>query len=305
MANIKTAVVVVTYNRLELLKENIKSILAQSEECDILIVDNASTDGTKQYLESLDSKRIKVYHLEKNLGGAGGFSYGLKVAICLGYKYSWLMDDDSIPEKDALKSLCKKAISIDNKFSFMASLVYWIDGNLFPMNTPFVSMGEREEINRERLDFLSNKKLIEIERCSFVGCFVNNEVAKKTYLPIKEFFIYGDDFEYTSRLSKIEKAFLDIDSKIEHRAPSNQGARIAYVPADRIDRFFYQSRNAMYISRKNGFLAVLKNTFETVGRSVRILFISKDNKFKRIKVVLSGYIAGIRFNPLLEMYDKK
>ena len=48
----KTAAVIVTYNRKELLEENIKALLDQSEKLNkIFIIDNNSTDGTKSYLE--------------------------------------------------------------------------------------------------------------------------------------------------------------------------------------------------------------------------------------------------------------
>ncbi len=48
----RVAVVVVTYNRLEFLKRCVDSLHKQTVPCDILVVDNASTDETAQWLES-------------------------------------------------------------------------------------------------------------------------------------------------------------------------------------------------------------------------------------------------------------
>ena len=50
----KVIAVVVTYNRKELLKEAIEALLNQEyNNCDVLIVDNASTDGTREYIDEL------------------------------------------------------------------------------------------------------------------------------------------------------------------------------------------------------------------------------------------------------------
>ena len=80
-------------------------------------------------------------------------------------------------------------------------------------------------------------------------------------MPISEFFIYGDDQEYTARLRKLAPAYLDFDSVIVHKSPSNKGADVASADETRIDRFFYQARNGMYIARKNG----------KVGRRLRVI----------------------------------
>lgn len=102
----KYAEVIVTYNRKKLLKENIEALLNQTfKDHDILIVDNNSNDGTKEMVAEIQDKRIKYYNTGKNLGGAGGFAFGLRKAIELGYLYAWIMDDDSIPEKRHCKAL--------------------------------------------------------------------------------------------------------------------------------------------------------------------------------------------------------
>ena len=100
--------VIVTYNRKKLLKENIEALLNQTfKDHDILIVDNNSNDGTKEMVAEIQDNRIKYYNTGKNLGGAGGFAFGLRKAIELGYLYAWIMDDDSIPTPTALENLLK------------------------------------------------------------------------------------------------------------------------------------------------------------------------------------------------------
>ncbi|MDE3913875.1 glycosyltransferase [Klebsiella pneumoniae] len=102
----KVAAVVVTYNRVELLKRAIDALLAQSVELEyIVVVNNNSSDATKDYLDSNQNKKIMPIHLSTNTGGAGGFSAGISFAHGLGVDYIWIMDDDAIPDINALSEL--------------------------------------------------------------------------------------------------------------------------------------------------------------------------------------------------------
>lgn len=291
--------IVVTYNRIDFLKENINSLQNQTYiKHDIMIIDNASTDGTSEWIKKIKDSRVKYFNTGENLGGAGGFAFGIKKAFEIGYEYAWIMDDDSIPEKFALESLIKKAKILDNKFSFIASLVYWTDRKIFPMNFPSIKYKKNYQKN---IDLISTKKIIEIDSCSFVGCFINLKCAIQTALPISEFFIYGDDIEYTTRLEKILPAYLDIDSIIIHKAPTNKGAEIFSVSADRIHRFYLQSRNGMYIARKNN--EVLKRLAVVFKRFIKIVFEAPNYKLKRIWLLISGTFSGMFFNPKLVYYE--
>ena len=85
----KTGCVVVTYNRLELLKQNINALERQTYNLSkIYIVNNCSTDGTGDYLaQYANNPLFEIITLDKNIGGAGGFSIGIKKAVqifCIG-----------------------------------------------------------------------------------------------------------------------------------------------------------------------------------------------------------------------------
>ena len=251
-------------------------------------------------VSTVHDERIKYYNTGENLGGAGGFAFGLKKAIELGYQYAWIMDDDSIPEKDALMSLVNKGQAIKGEFSYLASLVYWTDGNLFDMNVPDFQYNSRLGLG---LDMIRRNKLLLIDTCSFVGCFVNLKYAEKVGLPISEFFIYGDDQEYTARLRKLAPAYLDFDSVIVHKAPSNKGADVVSADETRIERFFYQARNGMYIARKNG--KVGRRLRVVCGRIKNILRKAPNHKVKRVWVTCKGTISGLFFNPEIEYAHRK
>ena len=99
--------VIVTYNRVELLKENLDAVMSQTYPLHkIFVINNHSTDSTEEYLTRFsDNPQIIACNLEENIGGAGGFSYGLKKAVQEGCDYVWMMDDDTIPSASALEKL--------------------------------------------------------------------------------------------------------------------------------------------------------------------------------------------------------
>lgn len=292
----KVAAVVTTYNRLELLKENIEALLTQSyNKFDIIIVDNNSTDATENYVKSIMDARVRYFNTGANLGGAGGFSFGIKKAIELEYDFAWIMDDDTIPTKDALKELIDRSRVLVNGFSFLASTVYWSDGTLFPMNYPRIAPNVQLYPEIERL---RDYKLLPIVNCSFVGCYVNLEYAKKVGLPYAEYFIYGDDAEYTTRLRKEARAYWVLDSTLVHKAPSKIGSNVVNAPIERIDRFYMQTRNGMHLHRKHG--GVLNYILILLQRLKNILLHSPDYKMKRVSAVVRGFFAGVFFNPMIE-----
>ena len=123
-------VVVVTYNRLPLLKECLESLLGQRENLSgIFVIDNHSTDGTTEYLAKIDDSLVKATTLSDNIGGAAGFEYGVNLATVEGNgDYIWIMDDDTIPNIGASSALIKKARLLNNEFGFLCSNVRWTDG---------------------------------------------------------------------------------------------------------------------------------------------------------------------------------
>ena len=113
-----TAAIVVTYNRKKLLKECIRNLQKQTQQVDIIVIDNMSTDGTVDMLKPLIKNNSIIYHSTgKNIGGAGGFYEGIKLAYKLGYEYFWLMDDDCIPQSNSLRQL-----KMRQKFPFLRTL---------------------------------------------------------------------------------------------------------------------------------------------------------------------------------------
>lgn len=128
MKKSNVAAVVVTFNRIALVMKCLSALQTQTIPCDILLVDNASTDGKAQEVHKLLGEQVQYRNTGTNLGGAGGFHYGMCWAIEAGYDYVWVMDDDCAPQPNALKEL------LDGRYGFLCSAVLWTDGNACMMN---------------------------------------------------------------------------------------------------------------------------------------------------------------------------
>lgn len=299
----KIIALVVTYNRKELLKENINALLNQKyNNFDIIVVDNASTDGTEKMMKEYKSnKRIIYENTGANLGGAGGFHYGLKRAVELGYDFCWLMDDDTIPKENSLEILVEKAEKLQNNFSYLCSYVEWTDGKPCKMNQVI----QHKFWFNDSADKLHKYGLMKLASCTFVSVFVNLEVTQKVGLPVRQMFIYGDDHEYTSRLGKEKPGYLVVDSVVVHKMGSNQGYNIEDIPKERISRYFYDSRNRFYRSRKEGVREILAYFYWLFTSFGKILIKSKNKRTYRIWVIFKGFGAGLLFYPKIEFVNRK
>lgn len=291
----KVSAVIVTYNRLNLLKQCIDKVLNQDvKDLDIVLVDNASNDGTKEYIEGLNNERIKYFNTGKNLGGAGGFSFGLNAASKAGYDYCWIMDDDTMVNHNSLYSLLDKMIKTNS--AYICSRVLWTDGKACTMNTP--PNGKWKCLyDEEALDLY----LIEIQGCSFVSCLVNMKHVREAGLPIADFFIYGDDIEFTRRLQKYSKGYLDLDSVVTHAMPGNNTATIINCEKERVERYKYGVRNNIYIMRHHDgkhFFGIMAYMIKMSGA---IILRSPDSKGKRLSVLIGSTFKGLFFNPEIKM----
>lgn len=305
-----TIAVIVTYNRLELLKEGIQALLAQSSSCDILIVDNASTDETSLWAATFAKTHDSVFYENTgaNLGGAGGFNYGMRRGVEMGYRFVWIMDDDAIAQPDALEKLLAEndRLQDQNKpYGFLASVVYWTDGSLCEMNR------QRTHTHYLQLDdvqkALMNHSLIPIETATFVSLLIPADTILKVGLPIKEFFIWSDDVEYTVRITIQNKmpAYIVPDSVIIHKTKNNAGSDIVMDDAERIDRYRYAIRNGNYAYRHYGIRHYCAYLYNLAKSWIMVWFRSKDHKLKRSCVIISSFWKGLFFHPKVEYVEQK
>ncbi|MDD3229653.1 MAG: glycosyltransferase [Oscillospiraceae bacterium] len=299
----KILAVVVTYNRKKLLEECLQALLTQTyDSFDILIIDNASTDGTKKMIERFESNRIIYFNNGVNWGAATGFTYGINRAIVDGYDYCWTMDDDTVPNITAIESDIKKVSWLNGKFSFMASMVEWTNGEHCIFNTPYL-VSDIFHYNKAM-----EQSLLPANSCSYTSCLFNLSVVKEAGLPIKEYQIYGDDMEFTSRLSNFEPGYLNLESVVVHKMSSLGNANIWDCDKNRIERWNYAYRNHHCTARRgnNLYYGCKKNLVYAIKSLARIILRSKSHRIKRLSAVLRGYYSGFFFNPpIIKEYKER
>lgn len=293
--------IVVTYNRLNLLKECVEALKCSAMETDILIVDNASTDGTedacKEMISANQSDRGITYcNTGANLGGAGGFNIGLRKAYEMGYEYFWIMDDDTIISADALTELFRAAQNVgEGGYGFLASNVYFTDGTPCQMNHCSIS----RDWNLYRT--LCVEGIIKVDRATFVSLLVPRLVVEKLGLPIKEYFIWGDDTEYSYRISKKFPCYLAAKSVVVHKISDNRSTKdIANMEdRNRILRMAFSLRNDGCTYRRMGIKMFVKYTWRTTKKLMAALR-ADHMKLLKMRVVVKGYVKGLFFNPKIE-----
>ena len=286
--------VVVTYNRFEFLKKCLSSLKAQSVPCDILVINNASTDGTAEFLDA--SSDIFHIHLKENTGGAGGFNTGMREAVNRGYRYVWVMDDDTLPYPDALEKLLEADRILDGRYGWLCSVPLWKDGKECRMNRPKLLKAFYLDIHLMRYG------LVRGEQATFVSLFLRTETVREHGLPIREFFIWGDDIEYTRRLAVRKKlpCYVAGQSRITHAMKENVGSSIALDSPERLGRYNYAFRNENYLYRQEGIRGVVYYIGKCGVNILRIILHAKDNRLRRCGIILKQMVMGVFFNPEVE-----
>lgn len=217
---LKIAAVVVTYNRRELLRECLTALMEQTRPLDeIILVDNASTDGTTEMVEELSMGspvRLRYVKLEGNIGGAGGFSRGIAAGIEHGFDWLWVMDDDCIPGRRSLELLADHKLISDTRTNALCSTVIDVEGDICHWHRRCLD-GKFNETMSTPEDY--GKEYFTIDLFSFVGTLLRTERLKEIGLPSKEYFIYFDDTEYAMRLMRYGGMYVVTQSVVKHKTP--------------------------------------------------------------------------------------
>lgn len=287
------AAVIVTYNRKELLAECIQALRRQKGAAfDIIVTDNASTDGTAEQLAE-DAARGALTYLNtgENLGGAGGFQYAIRYAVQKGYRYLWMMDDDTIPTETALQELLLAAAGLPEGWGFLSSRAVWTDGSPCKMN-------EQKLLHGRALS--SARGTVPCREATFVSLFLPAETVYEVGLPIKEFFIWGDDVEYTRRISSVRESYYVSGSVVVHKTANNYGSNIAKDDPERLARYRYAYRNEVFLARKEGPRRCAYQAAKVLYHLARVLLVSETAKGARMKTILSASREGLTFHPQIE-----
>ena len=317
--------VVVTFNRKQLLLKCIDSLLNQTHKINaIYILDNNSTDNTPQLLyekgyikntpqntktiesteKTMNNITIKYIHLPENIGGAGGFYHGVKMAYEDDYDWIWIMDDDAFPTKTCLEKLTPY-YHLDDTVA-LASLKVDLNNNILYHHRGYFNFKKGLPIQKQITPEDTKVAIKDIDMASFVGLLVNRNAISKIGYPKKEFFIHTDDLEYCIRLRTVGKIKLVNDSIIKHAEGSVKGTFKKTVlgisvdrrPYDKLWINYYMQRNLIWIGMKYSqnkislYLTIIKNYILTI---IGIILFD-DNKYRRITFYTNAYIDGFTSN---------
>lgn len=251
--------VIVTFNRLEMLKQTIEHTLAEPFHR-VVVVNNASTDGTREWLDSLDEDRLDLIHSPENLGGAGGFHQGFDFAANQLPDADWLVafDDDAYPMPGTIKAFDE--LSIPDDVGGVAAAVYLPDGKISEMNRPSVnpfwhfkdlistSFRGRSGFHVSDDDYnLDGHK--EIDASSFVGFFLRLSLIreKRIGLPRTELFIYADDIIFVLEMRKTGVRHLFVpELEFYHDCTTLVNQKDVYRPLWKV---YYTLRNRLEMYR--------------------------------------------------------
>lgn len=285
----RVVAVVVTWNRRELLTEAVNALRSQTlPPVEIVVVDNASTDDTAELLDSAYGETLDVVHLRENTGGAGGFTVGVERALCHQPDLVWLLDDDTVPTPTAAAELVAAWTTYPGQRpAVLASRVVWTDGRDHPMNTPRTKPGATSD----ELAAAASVGAIPIRSASFVSIMCDAEVIRERGLPVADYFLWNDDFEYSTRLIRDGVGLACPSSVVVHKTRV-----FGSTDVDPGERFYFEVRNKVWVfSRSSGLSLPERGLYAaaTARRWARTFQASSDRATLR-RGLARGLVAGLR-----------
>ena len=279
----RVIVVVVAYNREDLVRETLTALNQQIRRPDgVVVVDNASTDRSAQVVAEV-LPEADLIRLDRNTGGAGGFAVGIERAVSSRADLIWLMDDDTVPDPGALAALLEVRAHSPSRTSLYASAVRWVDGRPHPMNMPRV----RPFASRRSIDRAERFNCYPVRSASFVSVLIEADAVLIHGLPVADYFLWNDDFEYSARLLRTSFGYLCRSSTVEHRT-----ATFGSTTADPGARFRFEVRNKGWLLLHSRALSPIEKLIyagATLRRWMHTAFSSNDTA-----TLSKGFRRGIR-----------
>lgn len=234
------AVVIVTYNRLELLKECLACVCGQTIPFSrVIVVDNHSTDGTAEYLASRSD--VEVIREGENLGGAGGFYDGLHRASQSPYDWVLIIDDDAMIAPDYMEKLLDYANAHTGIYGLAGKVV--TEGH--------IDVSHRRRITNRLLYVESNvaaeeyqKESFSCDAATFCGLLLQGQKMREIGLPQKGYFLWYDDIEYCLRLQECGGVTVVPAAVLHHKTVLSKEGMVTKGVLHRIGwRQYYGYRN--------------------------------------------------------------
>ena len=284
--------IIVTYNRKKLLERCLSAITTQTRRPDaVLVIDNASTDGTPAWLHKwmpLHLPQATLIALDQNTGGAGGFAAGMKLAFENGAEWVWMMDDDAEPHPEALEQLMRVATDPSHVYGSLAVCGNETSWLTTVLNPPLGEVERPEDVPEHA----------EVQSLPFLGFLIHRDLVARIGLPDTGYFIAADDVEYCVRAQHAgAKIIMASRSRIEHPKSRPYKVKVlgrtltclALPPWKR----YYDTRNRLLIARRHYGIKLFTQTIP--GSLVRLFAAlwQEPDRPAQLRAFCAGFWDGL------------
>jgi len=295
----KISAVVVTHNRLELLKGCIQSLRNQTHKLDaIFVINNSSTDGT---LDWLNQQKDLTIITQENSGSAGGQYTGIKTAYEQGYDWILCTDDDTSFDGNYIRILIEYAITKG---------IFYLGGSVInEKNKVLVNHRGllKEKIVKEKIQIpidtrFYTSEIVFVHFISFVGMILNRNIIDIIGLPNNKFFYQHDDVEYCFRIKKYFSGLLIPAAVMIHKEKESHNFKKFRNIKERKNylinqtKLFYDVRNLTFTV-----LTYYKNPFKKYFSIINFFFVQarriilySNNKKTNFGIILNAFYIGYR-----------
>jgi rhamnopyranosyl-N-acetylglucosaminyl-diphospho-decaprenol beta-1,3/1,4-galactofuranosyltransferase len=267
-----------TFNDADIIDGTLDAVQHQTRPPDaILIVDNASTDGT---LNRTFPEQVSVLRNAANLGTSGAVRIGFGQALERGFDWVWILDADSVPEPDALATLLDLYTGwpscLQEETAFIACLPLDqsdgqpLHGRLFTRYGRVVVAPEPEQ------------RWYMCHVTIWSGCLYRLAAVRRIGFPNPDYVLDRGELEYAYRVMKASyKAFIHRDAVIRHNIRGAPGLASKHLKVGPITlkffelapiRCYYTCRNTLYFTMydsTDGHLAKLRDLWRLRSRPGR------------------------------------
>src|ERR1700712_1402544 len=290
---------VLTYNRRELVLRCIKALLAQTHRLQsIIVIDNGSTDGTGEALAALNNPALHIVRIEQNVGAARGFTYALDYAYTKAkVDWAYMMDDDVICEPTAVAELAaayEHNFSAPEQVGFLVSQA--VDGEGRANNVPHIDTRPRRAGECADWGMYLDQGIVAVRGSPMSGMLMPRTTFDAFGNLQSAFVIWGEDLEYTLRITEQRPGLIVGRSKIVHlRAQTGDISIFLENDKKRVPNFYYLYRNQLFVRRRYMGIHAYANGIIRFGLdSAKLL---AKGKLWKAQIALRGTVAGIVFNP--------
>jgi GT2 family glycosyltransferase len=265
MNNLKLTIIIITYNAAEYIGNCIISLLKQVyAPFDILIIDNDSSDGTKEIINSIINQKDNIYFIENNT------NLGFSKACNIGIKYAFskldagallFLNQDTIIQNNLLSEL----ISWYNKFgdgAYCPKILIKKNHSIWWVGTKFLrlqdliknnSLSVSYHVDKEMDDTLSIKYPVEIEAITGCALFLPKKIIDEIGFFDEKFFMYAEDLDYSIRLRKKGyKMYIIPNTVVYHDVPlKDEALQIKNNILKTLKRYYHHFMSSLILLNKH------------------------------------------------------